>query len=324
MRFAFTEDQLVFRDAVRDLLGAECPPSVVRDAWAHGHRADLWRRLADMGVAGLTAPESCGGMGLSELDLVLLLEESGRVADPSPLVETTAVAIPALAAGGRTLEVVAAAAGDLVVSTLVGGAPFAPHADVAGLFVVEADGALWAVRREGVLLELVESLDRARCLARVDRYGGDRLDGADPALAFDRGALAAAAQLCGLTRAMIDLAVDYAKQRHQFGVPIGSYQAIKHQLANALLALEYARPLVYRAAWVVAEGEPDRALAVSCAKAAASDAGEVAARVSLQVHGAIGYTIEHDLHLFMKRAWALAAAWGDARWHRRRVAHAVL
>jgi alkylation response protein AidB-like acyl-CoA dehydrogenase len=333
VRAAFTDDQLLLRDAVRDLLQAECSPTVVRAAWSDGHRAGLWQHLADMGAAGMTAPEALGGAGLGEIDLVLLAEESGRVADPGPLVDTTAVGIPALVAAGVDDEVREAANGGLVVSALIGGAPFALHADVARLFLIEADGALWAVPRAAVTLEPVPSIDGARRLARVQwtrADGGRRLDGpgTDPALAFDRGALATSAQLCGLARAMIDLAVDYAKQRHQFGVPIGSYQAVKHHLADALLALEYARPLVHRAAWVVAQGDvetPDtRAVAVSCAKATASASAEDAARAALQVHGAIGYTLEHDLHLFMKRAWALAASWGDAAWHRRRVADLVL
>jgi alkylation response protein AidB-like acyl-CoA dehydrogenase len=99
---------------------------------------------------------------------------------------------------------------------------------------------------------------------------------------------------------------------------------VKHHLANARLALEFARPLVYRAAWTVATGDSERPVAVSLAKASASDAARLAARVALQCHGAIGYTTEYDLHLFMKRAWALAASWGDAAWHRARVGRAIL
>ena len=107
-------------------------------------------------------------------------------------------------------------------------------------------------------------------------------------------------------------------------MPIGSFQAVKHHLANARLALEIARPLVYRAAWFIAHDDPEREVAVSLAKASASDAATLAARVALQCHGAIGYTTEYDLHLFMKRAWALAATWGDAAWHRARVERAIL
>jgi alkylation response protein AidB-like acyl-CoA dehydrogenase len=139
------------------------------------------------------------------------------------------------------------------------------------------------------------------------------------ARAFDRGALGTAAQLCGLADRMIEMTVEYVKERKQFGVPVGSQQAVKHHLANARLALEFARPLVYRAAYSIAHDDPQRSDHVSMAKAQASDAAETAARVALQCHGAIGYTTEYDLHLYMKRTWALARAWGDAAWHRARV-----
>jgi alkylation response protein AidB-like acyl-CoA dehydrogenase len=136
--------------------------------------------------------------------------------------------------------------------------------------------------------------------------------------------LAVAAELLGVADRLIELAADYAREREQFGKPIGSFQAVKHHLANALLALEFARPVTYRAAYSIAHDDPDRSTHVSMAKTFASDAATLAARTALQVHGAIGYTWEHDLHLWMKRAWALAAAWGDASWHRERVAQEVL
>jgi alkylation response protein AidB-like acyl-CoA dehydrogenase len=144
------------------------------------------------------------------------------------------------------------------------------------------------------------------------------------ARAFDRGALATAAQLLGVANRLIEIAANYAREREQFGKPIGSFQAVKHHLANAMLALEFARPVTYRAAYSIAHAHGDSPTHVSMAKAYASDAALLAARTALQVHGAIGYTWEHDLHLWMKRAWALAAAWGDASWHRERVAQAVL
>jgi alkylation response protein AidB-like acyl-CoA dehydrogenase len=132
----------------------------------------------------------------------------------------------------------------------------------------------------------------------------------------DRAAVATAAELLGLTERMIGLAADYAKERHQFGKPIGSFQAVKHLLAGAQVKLEFARPVVYGAAWSLDQAEPTASRAASTAKAYASDAATEAARVSLQVHGAIGYTWECDLHLFLKRAWALAEAWGSAAEHR--------
>ena len=123
---------------------------------------------------------------------------------------------------------------------------------------------------------------------------------------------------------MLDLTVEYAKARQQFGVPIGSFQAVKHHLADSRIAIEFARPLVYRAAWSITEGDPDASTHVSMAKALASEAATLTAGQALQCHGAIGYSYEYDLHLFMKRAWALAATWGDAAWHRARVGRAIL
>jgi len=118
---------------------------------------------------------------------------------------------------------------------------------------------------------------------------------------------------------LLSMAAQYAKDRSQFGKPIGSFQAVKHHLADALVRVEFARPVVYRAAWSLQHGDPDASMHASMAKAMASEAATLAARTALQVHGAIGYTWEHDLQLWMKRAWSLAAAWGDAATHRARV-----
>ncbi|MCA9565875.1 MAG: hypothetical protein KC561_20400, partial [Myxococcales bacterium] len=144
------------------------------------------------------------------------------------------------------------------------------------------------------------------------------------AAAFDRGALGTAAELLGLAQWMLDTTVEYAKVRTQFGRAIGSFQAVKHHLADALLKLEFAKPMVYRAAYALAGNESDASLHISGAKAYASEAASFVARKALQVHGAIGYSDEYDLHMWMKRTWALAASWGDAAWHRERVAEYVL
>ena len=325
MRFAFSDDQLAFRDAVRDLLERECPPEVVRAAWSNetGRTDHVWKHLADMGVLGLIAPESTGGLGLTMLDLVLVLEEAGRVALPEPIVEHTAVALPLL----QPEEQAAAAAGSITVSAGLAGEPFVPHADSADLIVLQHEVALYAVPTKDVELTSDASIDGSRRLSTVRwNPSPDNLiaSGDDLADALERGALGVAAQLVGLADRMIDMTVEYARLREQFGVPIGSFQAIKHHLANARVKLEFARPLVYRAAYSIAHDDPDRAIHVSMAKAQSSDAAALAARVALQCHGAIGYSYEYDLHLFMKRAWALAATWGDARWHRARVGRAIL
>lgn len=308
MRFAFTDDQLAMRDAVRDFLEKECPPKVVRDAWTNDTgRSGLWRKLGELGVLGVLAPEDQGGLGGDFLDLVLLLEEAGRAALPEPLVEHAAVAVPELD------DATDAASGAITVT--VASSPFVPSADTADLILVGHE----FVPPQTFALEQRLAVDRSRRI-----FQDDRLDVGVSSDAFDRAALGTAAQLVGLAQHLLDTTVEYAKQRHQFGVPIGSFQAIKHKLADVRLALEFARPVVYRAAYAVAHADRERSVHVSMAKAYASDAALLSARHALQVHGAIGYSYEHDLHLWMKRAWALAAEWGDAASHRRRVGRAIL
>ncbi len=346
MRFAFTDDQLMLRDAVRDFLANEHTASQVRAAWEApvqdaSERRDqpVWAALADMGVVGLLVPESDGGMGMSYLDLVLLLEETGRAALTDPVVETAAVAAPLLAERAPDLHradwLGAITSGHSTVAVSLGSAgapaPFVTDADRADLLIAERAGRLVAVASGALSLTHEPSIDGARRLFDVTWDTDAEIvlaEGDDAAAlaadAFDRGALGVAAQLIGLADAALTLTVDYAKERRQFGVPIGSFQAVKHHLADALLQLEFARPVLYRAAYSVAEGAEDRSRDVSMAKAYASEAALVVARKALQCHGAIGYTVEYDLHLWMKRIWALAASWGDAAWHRERVAQSVL
>jgi alkylation response protein AidB-like acyl-CoA dehydrogenase len=310
VRFAFTDEQLELRDAVRDFLEKECPPSVVRDAWANATgRSGLWEQLGAMGVLGVLAPEGEGGLGGDFLDLVLLLEETGRAALPEPIVEHAAVALPALDDPG------AAAVGGVTASVGLPGSRLVPYADSADVVLLDDE----AFAPDALTLERCDSVDGSRRLFMVG-WGPFAMKGDW----FDRGALGSAAQLLGLGQQLLDVTVEYAKQRHQFGAPIGSFQAVKHKLADVRLALEFAAPVVYRAAHSVAHGDPDRTVHVSMAKAYASDAALLAARHALQVHGAIGYSHEHDLHLWMKRSWALAATWGDSAWHRDRVGRAIL
>ncbi len=345
MRFALSDDQISFRDAVRDLLAKEGTPAVVRAARDAPPRAldrGVWDALGAMGVLGLLVPERDGGLGLDETYLVPILEECGRVALPHPIVETAMVAAPLLGADAG------------MVTTDLGGPLVSCAADADALLVVQGD-ALVLTPPSVVTLTPVATVDAARRAARIapDSTGGDasashasqpappvtaqspRGDAAsqvaivvtdDPAvieLALDRGALGTAAMLVGLGQAMLDLTVSYVQDRHQFGVPIGSFQAVKHHLADAALALEFARPTVWRAAWSVAHDEPTRGRDVSMAKAMASDAAELVGRKALQCHGAIGYTVEADLHLYLKRTWALARTWGDSAHHTDRVAAAL-
>jgi alkylation response protein AidB-like acyl-CoA dehydrogenase len=345
VRFTFTAEQRLFQAAVRDLLAKECPPAAVRAAWEVGKAgqasdqletaaAERWRHLADMGVVGVLAPPDRGGLGLTEVDLVLLIEECGRAAVPEPVVESVAVAVPLLAAAGDDRVADVASGAMLATVGLAEAGPYVASATNAGLLLLQHGDDVHALEPGDVVLSEQRSMDGGRHLSLVSWSPREatrlNLPPGEVAIAFDRGVLAVSAQLVGLASHMVELAADYAREREQFGHPIGSFQAVKHLLADALLCVEFARPVVYRAAWTVASGGADRAAPaspdprvrardVSMAKAYASDAARRAARVALQVHGAIGYTWEHDLHLWMKKAWALAAAWGDAGWHRRRV-----
>jgi len=336
VRFAFTDDQLLFRDTVRDLLDKECQTEQVRFAWVNddGRLPDVWSALAEMGVLGVQVPEEFGGLGMTELDLVLLLEESGRVGLPDPIVDACAVAAPLLAEVAspeqRQQWLPELVGGGAVVTTAFGG-PLVPNADTASLVLAVREGRLVAVPIESAGLERQASVDGGRRLFEVTWHDDRAIvlaegDAARVAVdrAFDRGALATAAQLIGLGRQMLDLTVGYVKERRQFGVPIGSFQAVKHHLADALLRLEFAVPVVHAAAYAMANGDPDAPRVVSHAKAAANDAARLVGRQALQCHGAIGYTVEYDLHLFLKRAWALSECYGSSAHHRRRVADLVL
>lgn len=361
MRFALTPDQLEFRAQLRALLADRCRPADVRAAWEEprGWSDARWAALAELGVTGLTVPAAAGGLGLGPVDLVVLLEELGRAAAPEPVAETVGLAVPvlaALAAGGdkeAAVALEAVAAGALVATVAVppvavGAVPpvavGAEPPDAAGsagrvpLSLAPA-GADLVVACTGTAVVLLPagtgavvgqaSLDGTWRPGWVTvARGGSAAVGPDGAAALlratvDRGALAVAATLVGLADRMLDMAVGYAGERYQFGQPVGSFQAVKHLLADVAVRLEHTRPAVLRAAWSLEQDQPTAGRDVSMAKAMASDLGLQASRAALQVHGAIGYTWEHDLHLWMKRAWCLAPAWGDAAWHRARLLAAV-
>lgn len=347
MRFALTEDQADFRDAVRGLLADTCPPEAVRAAWGgavgehtgggggDGRVRAAWSALAEMGVLGVLVPEAHGGLGMTDEDLVPLLVECGRAGLPDPLSSTAYVAAGLLRDHGPETAAAAwlprIATGEATVLVGFEGSPNLPAAASADAFLMADGDQVHLLRPADVRLEPLESVDGARALCRVDwDPAADTvvLDGAAGFAAinqaFDRAALGSAAQLLGLSERMLDLTVGYVSERKQFGVPVGSFQAVKHQLADAALAVSFVRPLVMQAAYSLAGGAADAPVHVSMAKARASEAARAAAAASLQCHGAIGYTVEYDLHLFMKRAWALSYRYGDPEFHRRRVRAALL
>lgn len=321
MRMLWTEDQLAFGEAVRSLLADHCDPAAVRAAWeGDGRVPGLWGRLAEMGVLGVTAPESAGGLGFDEVALALILEEAGRSACPEPLIEHAAIAVAILAAAGEEELLAQAVAGEICCTVQLGA--LAPVAGATHAIVAAAGGRL------GVLevppgLPVAASIEGSRRLASLDPGASRLLDGVTADTALLLGALGAAAAAVGVAGALLDTTVAYVRERHQFGKPVGSNQAVKHHLANVAQAVAFARPCVTRAAWCIAAGVPDSARDVSAAKALASDAVDLAARLALQCHGAIGYTSEYDLGLWLKRAWVLSSSYGDAAYHRARVGAAL-
>ncbi|MFD0686238.1 acyl-CoA dehydrogenase family protein [Actinomadura fibrosa] len=305
MRFVLSAEQRMFAGTLRGLLADAGTVKAAR-AWAAGDAAPgraLWSAVAGTGVFALAVPEEHGGAGPLPVELVVAMEELGRAAAPGPYVETLAAAELLVRlhpdALGEPALPERIAEGAALVSLAV---PHALDADVA-----DAVLALDGTPREPAGRAL-PSLDPARRLFPV----GSPVPGIS-----DLGTLLCAAQQLGVGRALLDVSVEYAKTRRQFGRPIGEYQAIAHHLAGALVELEFARPLLYGAA--LAYGTPDFARDVSAAKVAASEASYATARTALQVHGAIGYTDEYDPSLWIRKARALYTAWGTPAEHRARV-----
>jgi len=312
MDFALDEQQRDFAASIDAALGVADLPGAVR-AWAAGDVAPgrkVWEQLANLGVTALNVPEEFDGIGAHPVDLVVALERLGHWCVPGPVTESIAVA-PVLLAGNAERSA-GLASGELIVTlALPPQVPYAVDADTAGLVLLAGERGV----TEGEAGDRHESLDPARRLYDVAATGDPWQ--ADIERAYEFGALATAAQLVGAAEALLNHAVDYAKQRTQFGRVIGSYQAIKHKLADVHIAIELARPLVYGAALTL---EPRD---VSAAKAASGEAALLAARSSLQTHGAIGFTQEHDLGLLLLRVQALRSAWGTPEAHRRRVLEAL-
>jgi alkylation response protein AidB-like acyl-CoA dehydrogenase len=310
VRFELTEEQRGFGDAVGDLLSGVDVTGAGR-AWADGDTAPglkLWSRLADQGVNGLVVPEHAGGLGASMVDLCVAFEQLGRHAVPGPWAESAAY-LPAALADDELLRSLAEGAVGAVADLPV--VPRALDGDTASLLFVAEGGVL----RRGTAGPVRRSVDPGRRLVEVQP--GEQVASAGLHRAFDQAVLATSAQLLGLGEHLLAATVAFVKHRRQFGREIGSYQAVKHQLADVRIALDFVRPLVLGAA-VQFEGV-DRSRDVAAAKVAASDSAWLAARTALQLHGAIGYTAEHDLSLWILKARALHGAWGTSAQARRRV-----
>lgn len=327
MRFALSAEQAQFGAALRDALADADVPAAAR-RWAAGDVEPglaVWKRLSELGVTALAVPESAGGLGAHPVDLVVAFEALGRAAMPGPVIESFAVG-PTLLAGIRADQegrewLAELASGELLASVVAPpDVPLALDADVAGLVLEVAGGAV----RTAEVAEPVESIDPARRLFRVrpTRALAEQLPEAI-ARALDLGVLACAAQLVGAGEGLLAAAVTHARTREQFGRPIGEFQAVAHRLADVRVGLEIARPLVHAAALAWADDSADNVRDVSAAKVAAGQAAHRAARAALQVHGALGYTREHDVSLWLPKVRALDACWGTPARHRARIRGAL-
>ncbi|MDF3141614.1 MULTISPECIES: acyl-CoA dehydrogenase family protein [unclassified Streptomyces] len=306
MRFLLDAEQRAFADSLDAMLTAADTPSVVRD-WSRGEHAGgraLWSRIAEAGVFALAVPQAYEGLGPRPVELAVAFVELGRHAVPGPLVETVTAAtlLAGLPDPGPAKRLLPPLATGEAVATLAWTAPYALDGDAAGLHLALTAQGLYLSPGHGPVRH---SLDPARRLTPLEP-GGELLNPDPPtahALACAR--LTTAAQALGIGLGLLDKTVAYVKQRTQFGAPIGSFQAVKHRLADAKIALEFARPLLFGAALTMAPAD------VAAAKVTACEAAYATARTALQLHGAIGYTAEYDLSLWLTKARALRTAWGD-------------
>ena len=348
-------DDLASAQRVREFVGPGTVTSEEQtDPSAGGFDRPLWEAMAEQGWLGVERPEAAGGLGLGMVEVAVLCEQLGRRAAPAPFLGSI-LAMVALQEAGVDEPVAPAvreaterwadrlsagdAVGCLVWAARPGTLTVRPvgdrwllhgrpeptlHADVADVAVVVTEDAVYAVDLEETGRPSAEpAMDRTRSLAWLRLAGtpARRIGGGSAAARLvDRAATGSAAELLGASAHVLEMSVEYAKVRRQFGHPVGSFQAVKHRLADALVDVEAMRSCTYFAAWCSASHDPEASLAASMAKAWCSDASQRVMASGMQVHGGIGFTWDHDLHLFLKRARHDAAAFGTAAWHRDRIA----
>ena len=331
MNFDFTDDQQAIKRTANEMLAARFKPERVRElAEAGGYDDDAWKEMSELGWAGIFIDEDHGGQGLGIVELVILMEELGYALAPVPFLSNAAAGLALQLAGTdeqreRWLPGIASGEARGTVGLLRDGeARLVPDADAAEVFVLIAPGGSTSVvSASDADVEPYETMDRTRRFARVRADGGEPLAGDHLAVA-ERLVTALSAETVGVAQTDMEMAVEYARERKQFGRAIGSYQAVSHRCAQMLLEVEGSRSAAYYAAWC-ADAEPDSLpAAASMAKAYSSDAGWRVCGSSLQVHGGIGFTWEHDLHFYLKRAKTNAVLFGSASEHRERLASLTL
>jgi alkylation response protein AidB-like acyl-CoA dehydrogenase len=327
MDFAFNDEQREIKSTARDFIASRFKPEKVRElAESDGPYDDgLWKEMCDLGWPGIAIAEEHGGQGLGVVELVIIQEELGYGLAPSPLISNAAAGavielagsdeqksrwLPGIASGEQRGAAAFTAEEEPVVGAAGGAEVIVLSAPPDGARLLEAGD---------VSLERLNLIDTTRAYYRASADGGEDLPG-DVGAAYDVPVVALAAELVGHAQRALDMAVEYAKERHQFDRPIGAYQAVSHRLADMLWEVEEARSLTYYAAWA-ADAQPETLpLAASMAKARASDAATNVTHNAIQTFGGIGFTWEHDIHFFLKRARVSAQLLGTPRQHRERVA----
>jgi alkylation response protein AidB-like acyl-CoA dehydrogenase len=374
MDFGFSEEQEMLRQSARALLEKECSSAVVRKLMEdkRGFDPTLWKKMAELGWLGLVIPEAYGGGGLTYVDLVLIMEEMGRVVLPSPFIWTAMFAEAIKRAGTdnqKSSLLKRIAAGELIATVAylepsalwsADGVAMTARKDGAGyvlngtkLFVNDghiADCILVAARtgetgnrgitlfaletgRPGIAVTRLTTMDQTRKLAEV-KFAGVKADASNivgdagagwntMSDVIDRGKVMLAGEMMGGAQKVLEQTVDYAKVRVQFGRPIGSFQAVQHKCANMMIDVEGAKSAAYYASWAVSNEVAEARLAAALAKAAASDAFRRVSAEGIQLHGGIGFTWDHDMHLYFKRAKSSEFTFGDANWNRELVAQGI-
>jgi alkylation response protein AidB-like acyl-CoA dehydrogenase len=329
VNFDYSDDQQAIKSTAREFLASRFKLEKVRElAIAGEYDSSLWDQIAELGWPGIFVDESFGGQGLGIVELAILMEELGYACAPAPFLSNAAAGLLVAHAGSdeqreRFLPGVASGEARGTVGQVANGAaPLVPDADTSSFVVLleNGGGSATVVETAALQPEPVDTIDSTRRFFRVESAGaGESLEG-DVEGAVQRIEIAVAAELTGVAQRAMEMAVEYAKDRKQFDRPIGAYQGVAHRCARMVLEVESARATTLYAAWA-ADNEPESLpIGASMAKAFAADAGWNVTASSLQVHGGIGFTWEHDLHWLLKRARTDCALFGSARQHRDRVA----
>lgn len=341
MDLTLTSDQELIASTARELLSSRAASAGARSVAAEpgGFSERLWKEMVELGWTGLALPESFGGVGEGFLELCLVIEELGRARVPSPLLATAACcSLPLLRHGtpSQRVEWLGAITGGSVMTYATGGdvtfdggvlegsAPFVPYAGSAECLLVTAGSRALLVdtAADGVTRERLDVVGDPLWRVRFDRVAvpSDRVlgDGAAEAVTA-YGTAATCAEMVGGAQGVLDLTVAYAREREQFGQAIGAFQAVQHHCANMAIDVLTSRFIAYEAIWRLASGSPATE-ELSLAKSWVSDAYQRVCALGHQVHGAIGFTAEHDLHYYTRHATAAALAFGDAGAHTEKVA----